>query len=323
MRTQLILILLLGVYSGFCQNTFKADFSNPPKDISIVAEDFISTRMNERDFAVSPDGKEIYFTVTTPRSSLQTIVSCTKQKDGTWSSPEVVSFSGTYSDLEPAFSSDGKTLYFASNRPVAGVEKKDFDIWKVSRQRDGWATPENLGAPVNTDGDEFYPSIARNGNLYFTATYDNGIGKEDIFVSTWNGKSYSSPVPLDTTVNSATYEFNAFVSPDEDYIIFTSYGRKDDMGRGDLYISVKQNGKWQPSVHLKELNSSALDYCPYVSPDGKTLFFTSERHSLPSQLEKKGTYATFKQINDSPLNGSGNIYRIDFIEVLKRHQIRK
>lgn len=284
----------------------------------MFGENSISTSINERDFALSPDGNEMYFTISTPRSTFQTIVYCKKIKEGEWTKPEVVSFAGEFSDLEPVFSVDGNTLYFASNRPLKGSEPKDFDIWKVSRVREKWGAPENLGDVINTDTDEFYPSVARNGNLYFTATYKDGIGKEDIYRSDYINGKYQKPVPLDTAVNSTFYEFNAFVAPDESYILFTSYGRNDDTGGGDLYISKKdEKGFWLPAANVNVLNSPQLDYCPYVSPDGKSLFFTSERHQLSTSfIDFKATYNRVHEIDGSPLNSKGNIYWVDFALIL-------
>lgn len=289
------------------------DLSKPPNKPILFGGDAISTSLNERDFALSPDGTELYFTVSLPKFTLQTIVFCQKKKDGNWSPPEVVSFSGRYSDLEPTFSADGNTLYFASNRPVSGDKLKDFDIWKVTRAGQAWGEPVNLGPVINSASNEFYPSVAKNGNIYFTATYDKGVGLEDIYLSEWKDGTYLSPVVLDTTINSKGYEFNAYVSPNEDYIIFTSYGRKDDLGGGDLYMSTKSKGKWMTAKHLTGLNSPQLDYCPYVSPDGKILFFTSERHQLPnSNSKEKATYQSIKEMTNFILNGSGNIYWVDF-----------
>ena len=133
-----------------------------------------------------------------------------------------------------------------------------------------------------------------------------------------NGK-YSNPIPLDNAVNSATDEFNAFVSPDEQFIIFSSYGRKDDKGGGDLYMSKKNAaGNWMPSKNLAFLNSDKLDYCPFVSIDGQSLFFTSERHQLQSSFPgKPANYSQLLKEYSSVLNGGGNIYWVSFEEVLK------
>jgi Tol biopolymer transport system component len=315
-----ILILFLALPFTLFAQSITLDFKNTPQSLSMLSEGFISTSINERDFALAPDGKEIYYTVSTPKSTFQTIVFSKQNNDGTWSSLQIASWAGQYSDLEPAFSQDGNTLYFSSNRPVEGNEIKDFDIWKVSRKGKAWGMPENLGSIVNTDVDEFYPTITLSGNLYFTAQYKEGPGREDIYVAKYINNKFINPVALDSAVNSKFYEFNAFVSPDEQYIIFTSYGRSDDMGGGDLYISKKGEGnKWLPAINLKDLNSTRLDYCPSISPDGKALFITSERSQLPTSFyPDKASYEDIVDINNQLLNGTGNIYWVDFQKLLKK-----
>jgi Tol biopolymer transport system component len=320
MKTFLFTTLLLtSSLSSTAQTVI--DFSVPPASSQLFYEDFISTNLNERDFALSTDGTEIYFTITTPQSTFQTIVFSKKDKRGVWSKPEVVSFAGKYSDLEPVFSADGNRMYFASNRPLQGSEPKDFDIWVTERKGTGWSEPTNLGTTINTEGDEFYPSTTKSGNLYFTAQYENGVGKEDIFMARWSSGQFEKPIALDSAVNSKGYEFNAFIDSDEKFILFTSYGRKDDMGRGDLYFSTKdKNGKWLQAKNIKTINSNKLDYCPYVSPDKKILFFTSERAPLPTTFNKLATYEDIKKISEGVLNSSGNIYWVDFDIIIKSLQ---
>jgi WD40-like Beta Propeller Repeat len=298
----------------------KLNFQRPPAYPEIVAGNVLSTGLSERDFALSPDGTEIFYTLQSPQGVFQTIVHIRKQTDGSWSKPSVAPFAGKYSDLEPAFSSDGKKLFFSSNRPLSGTEIKDFDIWVVEKMNGKWDEPKNIGLPVNTKEDEFYPSITKSGNLYFTAAYKTGIGKEDIFMAQWENGKYKEPVHLDTAINSKMYEFNAFVSPEEDFIIFTSYGRKDDKGRGDLYMSLKDaSGKWQPAKNLTLLNSEKLDYCPFVSFDKKSLFFTSERNNLKKSFsDKMVKIEELVKSFTSPQNGGGDIYWISF-EKLKAY----
>jgi Tol biopolymer transport system component len=317
MKNSTVTIILLTVSHVVFSQT-RIDFHQPPGEPALLAEGFISSPINERDFALSPDGNEIYYTISTPQSTFQTIVYSQKDKAGNWTPPEVVSFAGNFSDLEPAFSADGKTLYFASNRPLAGNQLKDFDIWMTERIGNTWSEPKNLGAPINTETDEFYPSIANSGNLYFTAQYKEGVGREDIFMAQWKNGKYEKPIALDTAINSKGFEFNAFIDPNEKFILFTGYGRKDDTGRGDLYLSLKDaKGNWLPSKNVKFLNSAKLDYCPYVSPDKKILFFTSERGELPLSFESKTTYNQIQKINQSTLNGTGNIYWVSFDKVLQ------
>jgi Tol biopolymer transport system component len=323
MKNATVAIVLMAI-SHVAFSQMRMDFQNPPNEPALLGEGFISTSINERDFALSPDGNEIFFTVSTPQSTFQTIVFSQKDKSGNWSKPEIVSFAGKFSDLEPAFTADGKKLYFASNRPVEGSKPKDFDIWVVERKGNTWGEPRNLGAPVNTDADEFYPSIAKSGNLYFTAQYKDGVGREDIFLAQWKNNVFEKPMAMDTAINTKGFEFNAFVDQDETFILFTGYGRKDDTGRGDLYMSLKDtDGKWLPAKNVNFINSSKLDYCPYVSSDKKILFFTSERGDLPVSFESRTNYDEIQKINQRTLNGTGNIFWISFDAVLKAiRQIR-
>jgi WD40-like Beta Propeller Repeat len=302
-------------FDGVAQHNLM--FDKPPLSAEIFSANIISTGLSERDFALSPDGTEIFYSLQSPLGLFQTILQIKKLPNGNWGKPEVASFAGKYSDLEPAFSDDGKKIYFSSNRPVSGTEIKDFDIWVVEKQNGNWGEPKNIGSPVNTAADEFYPSITKTGNLYFTAAYKNAVGKEDIYVAKWDNGKYNEPVPMDTAINSKLYEFNAFVSPDEDFIIFTSYGRKDDKGKGDLYMSIKDAaGKWQPAKSLSMLNSERLDYCPFVSADKKILFFTTEKTSLKrSYSDKLVKLDDLVRSFTSPQNGGGDIYWVSFEKI--------
>lgn len=315
--TRFFNIILMGLVPCFLAAQTNT-LPSPPMP-QLVEEGVVSTALYERDMAISPDGKEMFYTVLVRPAMFQTLVYRHKLENGRWSAPQVAGFSGHYSDLEPAFTADGKKLFFCSNRPLSGQQPKDFDIWYVEKQNGQWTNPQNLGAPVNAAGDEFYPSIAQNGNLYFTATRKNGVGKEDIFVARWQNGQYHEPEPLDTEVNSKLYEFNAFISPDEEFILFTSYGRPDDKGGGDLYVSFKDaNDHWQPAVNCTMLNSEKLDYCPYVSVDKKTLYFTSERHNFSSSFPGRAiTFSEIQQMSSGALNGNGNIYQIPFDNLLK------
>ena len=106
-------------------------------------------------------------------------------------------------------------------------------------------------------------------------------------------------------------EFNAYVSPDEDLIVFTSYGRSDDLGSGDLYFSRKDSlGRWTNSKNLgKDVNSTALDYCPYLDVETGIFYFTSER--FPSETQEFTIVTEFVGYADDVYNGLGNILRIN------------
>lgn len=311
----LLLCSLLIVNSAFAQQIIYPDNVVPSDTPRIFGYGVFSDGFGNRDFTISPDGDEIFFTLQYFRFTSSTILRVHKV-NGQWSKPEVAPFSGTYRDLEASFSPDGKTIYFSSDRPINEKDTTDdFDIWKVVKLDNGnWNEPEHLGFTANGSKDEFYPSVSKNGNLYFTVEADFGQGKEDIVMCHYNNGAYESPVSLPKTVNSEGYEFNAFVAPDERFIIFTSYGRENDLGGGDLYISVKdENNNWQPAKHLPApVNSQALDYCPYVSPEGKLFFFTSSRMNAVFRNKTKKTYSELKNLINSAGNGLDDIYWMKF-----------
>ena len=192
-----------------------------------------------------------------------------------------------------------------------GDTANSFDLWKVKRNTNGsWEKPENLGSNVNSDKNEFYPSVTKNGNLYFTANISAGKGNEDIVVCRWTDTGYSKPEILPDAINSKKGEFNAFIDPGEQFIIFSSFGRADDMGGGDLYISHKDaTGNWIPAIHLPApVNSTGLDYCPFVSWNKQLFIFTSNRTGKSFEDKLVKNYSTLKKLLTAPGNGNDDIY---------------
>lgn len=246
----------------------------PTGDAKLFSASIVSSTLYERDFAVSKDGTEIYYSLVGGSSFARIIYR--KYQNGQWSLPQALPFSSGPNDIEPALSPDGKKLFFASNRGG------NFDIYVSTRNTDGtWSAATNIGSPVNTDANEYYPSVTTDGTLYYTAAYTNGaIGGEDIWYSKWEGTGYGAPFALPQGVNSTKDEYNAFIAPSGNYILFGSFGRADDAGRGDIYMSTKNSkGVWQTAVRMDgNVNSDQLDYCPYVTGDEQYLFFTSERN---------------------------------------------
>ncbi len=276
-----------------------------------------------RDFAMTANQDEVYFTVQSYKKEYS-FIAYIKKINNKWTKPAVVSFSGMYKDLEPFLSPNGLQLFFASNRidNQSKEIKKDIDIWYVERTslQGNWSAPKNVGPIINTNANEYYPSVTNKGDLFFTAAYKDAKGKEDIYVSRFVNGAYTKPVSLGTGVNSEKYEFNAFVAPDESFIMFTSYGRKDDLGRGDLYISFKgKNNRWMPAKHLNTpINSATIDYCPFVDVKTNTLYFTSERNKLKKSFSSKKNIEELTNALKIDANGLGRIYKTNISELLER-----
>ena len=103
----------------------------PPDAPSLFMENIVSTNLSERDMTIAPDGSELFYTIQANQHAVSTIISLKKLPGNKWGKPEVASFSGKYSDLEPAFSHDGRKIFFSSNRPKEETSTKDYDIWYV------------------------------------------------------------------------------------------------------------------------------------------------------------------------------------------------
>jgi len=105
----------------------------------LFAPGIVSTGMDDLNAVFSADGREFFFTVKLPARGRHVMLVMTQER-GRWSAPSVLPFSGQYNDADPALSPDGKTLYFASSRPLAAVgPEKDWDVWAVDRTASGWA----------------------------------------------------------------------------------------------------------------------------------------------------------------------------------------
>lgn len=130
--------------------------------------------------------------------------------NGKWSNITQLPFnSNTYSTGNPALSKDGKTLYFASNRPgsIGGT-----DIWKVAVKEDGtYGEPENLGSKVNTEGEENFPFITEdNKTLYFASNGRQGFGGLDVFsYDMTKGESTNLGKPVNSEKDDFAFTLNA------------------------------------------------------------------------------------------------------------------
>lgn len=271
-----------------------------------------------RDVALTESGSEAYITIQSHLGELSVLAHIEK-REGIWGEPVIMPFSGKYADLEPFLSKDGLSLYFSSNRPLTetDVQPKDFDIWYVERETldAEWGDPVNLGPPVNTSHNEFYPSLAANKNLYFTSDMNASKTKDDILFSAWTASGYAEPKILSEAINSAGHEFNAYISPEENYIIFTSYNRKGGFGSGDLYLSFRNEaGEWTEAVNMGEdYNSKSMDYCPFVDVRSNTLYFTSKRSAVKQVNDLNSIDEVMLEISQYE-NGFSRIYKVPFDE---------
>lgn len=278
---------------------------------TILGEGIISTGDFDSHPAFTLDGKTLYFVRSTPNFNLWTIVESRFEK-GQWRTPETVAFSGQYSDADPFITSDGSRLLFISNRPVAGKSTRDLDIWAVEKTTAGWSEPQNINAPINSAGSEWFPTIAANGTMYFGSDRQGGKGRTDIYRSRYVNGKYAEAENLGDAINTQFNEFEPLISSDESFMIFMAGGRPDGHGGFDLYISYNREGVWTKPANLGDkINSSGNEYSPTISPDGKYFFWTSTRGFADKPLDSRLSFQELTKRLISPRNGLGDIYQID------------
>jgi len=251
-----------------------------------LAPGVISTGVPTRDCAMSPDMDEIWFCLNTPRYT-HAVICVTTRVEGIWTEPVVAPFSGDprWNDLEPALSPDGERLCFMSTRPhAAGAEVGNADLWLVQRRGGGWSEPRNLGAPVNTEFQEFYPSFTRDGTLYFTRA--DSTGRID---SIWRARpdsdGFAEPERLPAQVNAGRSQFNAWIAPDESRLLLTVAGVPDSHGFADYFLVERRaDDTWAEPVNLGGLINAdkGRGWSPYVTPDGGSFVFMTSRRTAPS-----------------------------------------
>jgi len=295
--------------------TYPFSHQDTLKEPILFGEGVIDTRDDEFGGSFTPDGKTVYFTKSVLRFYLD-VICYSEFKDGKWQTPHVAPFSGQYRDFDPVMSPDGKKMVFTSNRPVDGKLKTDYDIWMVIRTGDNkWSEPIHLDTTINSSYDEHFASIASSGTIYFSSNRPGalgGPGDADFYYSKLVNGHYTKAVHVLDSVSTPAYELDCVIAPDESFLLMGAYGRKDGAGNYDIFVSEQKNGKWTPSRSLGPLiNTRFRDYSPRISPDGRYLFFTSERDFTAGDKKDLKTYRSLKDDLHNILNGSGNIYQID------------
>jgi hypothetical protein len=296
----------------------------------IFAEGIVSTANDEIGGAFSPDGTEFYFAqfapyTTVPRLGLLCV---SRFSNGHWSAPEVLPFSGRYLDYPPKFDSSGKRLLFASSRPLPDGKRGAIRIWEVEQTASGWGEPHPLPPPINQPGSSWNadPSVTSDGTLYFSSDRE-GKGALHIYRSLFASGRYAEPEKLGPEINSEFNDYQPYVSPDGKILLFSSVGsqvppyrhRPEELtgggrpyARGDLYVSYNKAGKWSTARHLEHnINTVAEEEFPFLTPDGRYLFFSSDRSPFTVPVAKRLDYVRLQRQLRSVYNGHGNVFFID------------
>jgi hypothetical protein len=184
-----------------------------------------SSKYSEVRLAVSPDGDTMLWGSTDrPGGPGGRDIWISRRTAGGWSDPEPVSFNTAAKEYDPAYSPDGRLVYFFSDRPGGLGED---DIYRVAVTADGFGPARHLGPEVNSAGDEWAPAILADGALLFASDGRGGRGGHDRFIAAARGAGFAAAASAPGAINSAHDEFDATPLPGGDLIFSRSIDLED------------------------------------------------------------------------------------------------
>lgn len=298
----------------------------------LVGPGVISTGLQETSAALTPDGDTLYFMRSDFAERDDTIL-VSHRANGHWGAPQVASFSGQWHDSEPTLTADGQRLYFVSNRPVqpggapvtaemGGHRFAGTSLWYVQCQPDGhWGAPVHVDGALNDGAMIYNPSVATNGDIYFSAHRPDSGAAYQIYVARRTAQGYAAPQRVDLG-DVARNRMDPAIDPRQRFLVYAG-NEGDSLGSADLYIAFRQpDGSWGKPLHLPdEVNSTALENAPSLGTHFGELYVSSNRRDDVPFPKPRDTAATLQQRLQQPLNGSRNLWRFDIADVLRAHGI--
>ena len=216
---------------------------------------------------------------------------------------------GMEADYFPSVTADESMLLFTSTRvgSTGGKNKEgvnDEDLWYSLKTVDGkWSAPQNFGTPVNTKNNNGIASFTGDGQFVVCGRCNepDGYGSCDIYGATLTGNTWNTPINLGAVINSKSWDAQVSITVDGKTLVWSS-NREGGYGDQDLWMSKRnEKGFWTEAKNLgKTINTVGNEYSPFLHPDGKTLYFSSNNHSpriggidiYKSTLNENGTWTT-------------------------------
>jgi peptidoglycan-associated lipoprotein len=273
------------------------------KPTPLEDEMLINTNFEEGAASLSKDGSTLYFTrckFEKKGANGAMIFTALRSRDA-WSEANPLNLvPDSLVAAHPSISIDGQTLYFVSDME-GGYGGKD--IWKVEKLSEAWGKPENLGSEINTPGDELFPFIRDNGELYFSSDYHVGMGGLDIFKATFNKPKGAENGKwevenMQVPINSTEDDFSITFIPERDQGMFAS-NRKGSLG-DDLFsfILPPKIFRVEGSVKDSETDTRVKNaYLRVIGTDGTMLKVRSEDGLFQYKMQPETEYifAAFKE----------------------------
>jgi hypothetical protein len=235
----------------------------------------LATDQYESSPTFSPDGREMFLFRGDPSFSHYRLL-YSRCVDGQWSAGITPDFAAPppVDEADPAFTADGRRLYFVSSR-----EGDDLDIWFVDRDARGqWGKPERMPEPVNSPAAELLPRPQLDGSLVFGSDRAGGQGGYDIYVARRDDRRWRV-VNVGAPVNTAANEYEAEISRDGKLMIVIA----DRGDRSHLYPYRRTDGAWvaQPRIVPR---LSVFQVGPLLSPGADRLLFAQADGAQSGEL---------------------------------------
>jgi len=211
-----------------------------------------------------------------------------------------------FSDYSPAVTADGNMMFFTSKRdrfepvefsnkgitsPQDGKHFEDVYVSYRNRQTGKWGEPEVMDF-CKPSSNQASISTSPDGQFLFIKMEEKDVA--NLYLCEREGEKYSDPVLMVENINSKSWETGATISADGKTFYFVS-DRPEGYGGGDIYRCLRlPNGEWSLPTNLgPSINSQYDEICPFIHPDGKTLFFSS------NNMESMGGFDVFQSLKES------------------------
>jgi len=221
-------------------------------------------------------------------------------------------------DTHPALSSDGKIMFFVSDREGG---KGQLDIWYSRKTGDMWSTPVNAGEKINTPFNEVKPSLTEDGTLYFSSTGNTGFGGYDIFRSRGEIGNWNEPENMGSPINSS-YDDMGIIWALPDTVGFFNSNRKGGQGRQDIYTVTRiPKDPFKVTVHGLIRDKKTKQAIPFAT----AILFENEGDGIITPLDtfrtdqSGGYYFGLKPNKDYRVMGNAREYLANEVEFTTRN----
>jgi hypothetical protein len=245
----------------------------------VFAPGIVCTEKNEGYLVFLDHGRVLVFDRWLPQAEESNPYLMMEEREGRWTKPRPSNHTRNPYDPDLSITPDEKTLFFASNRSTDGKAEAEtgWDIWMTRWVDQGFSYSRRLEEPVSSEKRDAWASLAENGNLYFMSNRNGGYGRWDIYRAEYNKGQYMNVQNIGLPVNSEVSDADPAIAPDESYLLFCSQ-RPDGYGELDLYITFRNlDGSWAVPQNIgPSINTPFSDEKPYITSDGKYLFFSND-----------------------------------------------